>query len=220
MSLPIYVSYDSGITEREEIAILSGLHEALTYLTYDGEIKVFGADPWSEGAYSSADWYVVSAKSVYRVQTGHTQLDADSLLDLMANEPWQKSEPHIDVMFVSQDLTARDGSEWLNFVFGLACGRITVQSVARFRDIPVETDRYLAIKSIVQHELGHIFGMVADLNRSNTKDILGPHCTNRGCTMQQALSVPEWVQNARDAYQMGRVYCPQCLKDARRTLSS
>lgn len=216
MSLPIYVSYDSGITELEQMAILSGLHEALVYLGYPSEVKVFGAEPWSKGDYSSADWYVLKTRSVHQSQIGHSQLDADHLVDLLASEPWQEADPHIDVMFVSQDLTARDEGKYLNFVFGIASGRITVQSVARFREIPNDFDRVLAIKAVVQHELGHIFGMAANPCRNHTEYVLGQHCTNPGCIMQQALSVTGWVQHAYDALQMGRVYCPECLEDARR----
>ncbi len=207
--LPINVMYDSGIDEFEETAIINGLGE-LDALFPGMNIRVYGASAWCEGEYSSADWYVRNTRIVPRID--RAQLDAGDLIDLIAGEPWQEAEPHIDVMFTSYDLAAVDGGQYLNFVFGMADGRITVQSVARYRGLP-DFDCYLAIKAVVQHELGHIFGMASDLGRTNTEYNLGPHCTNSGCIMRQGLSVPEWVQHARESHEMGRIYCPQCLAD-------
>ena len=218
--LPIYVMHDTGLTVLESTAVSSGIQSALACLGQGGHrrrVEDFGAKAWAKGEFSSADWYVSQAKHLRR-SNGIVQLDADDLIGLMANEPWQDAEPHIDVMFTSYDLTVMDDGRYLNFVFGLADGRFTVQSVARFRSIPDEFDRVLAIKAVVQHELGHIFGMASDLHRSNIEYSLGPHCTNRGCVMRQALNVPDWAQNARDSYQMGMIYCPQCLEDAKHTL--
>jgi len=143
------------------------------------------------------------------------QLNADHLLGLVSNEPWQKAEPRIDIVITSQDLTAFDCDDWHNFVFGEADGRVTVQSVARFHQLS-DTDRYLAIEAVIHHELGHIYGLAADASRSNTEYNLGPHCTNYGCFMRQGLSLEEWVIHARDAYRLDRIYCPQCLAEARK----
>ena len=214
--LPIFVMYDSGVDTLEERAILDGLMATKCYSHMRREIRLINSEAWSNEDCSPADWYVDRARKIYRNKIGYTQLDADHLLDLLANEPWQKTEPHIDVLFVSQDLTARDGEDWLNFVFGIADGRITVQSVARYREINDPFERAMAIKTVVQHELGHVFGMAADLNRSNTEYKLGPHCTNPGCVMRQGLSVSEWVRHARESYSAGMIYCPQCLADAER----
>lgn len=212
--LPVYVTFDSGIDALEERAILDGIAATMCFSHMRRELRVFGAMPWSEGDYSSADWYVKHTRKIYQCKIDGVQLDADHLLDLLSHEPWQESEPHIDVMFVSQDLTARNGDGWLNFVFGIANGRVTVQSVARYREIANLGDRMAAIKMVAQHELGHVFGMAGNKNRSNTEDNLGMHCTNPGCVMRQGLSVPEWVRHARESYRSGIIYCPQCLADA------
>lgn len=214
--LPIHLMYDSGIQPMEEMAILDGLHEVLEIFPKREAIN-YGAKPWIKGEFSSADWYVDHASKFYR-PNGDVQLDADDLIDLMRFEPWQEKQAHIDMMFTSLDLTTLGGDGYLDYVFGAADGRFTVQSVARFRDIPLEHDRILAIKNVVQHELGHIFGMANDLHRENTVEDFGPHCTNFGCVMRQAITVSEWVQNARDSYQMGIVYCKQCLMDGRCSL--
>lgn len=202
--------YDSGITEFEELAIVQALRDLLvTFSNLD--ITCYGSDPWSTGVYSSADWYIQQTERVVGNQGG-VQLNADSLVDLVANEPWQAENPHIDVVLTSHDLTAFDMGNQLNFVFGLASGRVTVQSLARYRELS-DFDRKLSIKAVIWHELGHIFGMAADLRRSHTVYNLGPHCTNHGCIMRQGLTVEEWAQHARDAYEMRRIYCPECLAD-------
>lgn len=213
--LPIYVMWDSGLDALEEQAINDALEEQVCMFP-NLDIYVYGSEDWSPNSdYSSADWYVLHANSVMGLE-GEWQINADHLLDLIASEPWQ-ANPHIDVMVTSWDLTAFDRGRQMNFVFGEANGRITVQSVARFR-VLAEVDRYLAIKAVIHHELGHIFGLAADPWRSNTEYNIGPHCTNHGCIMRQGLSVSEWAAHAREAYGRGQIYCPQCLADAMRVL--
>lgn len=58
------------------------------------------------------------------------ELFRDLSFDVYGNEPWQQQNPHIDIMMVSKDLMAFDQGRPLNYVFGLASGRVTVQSVA------------------------------------------------------------------------------------------
>ena len=204
--LPIYVCWDSGIDEIEEEAILAALQ------CFEGpNITVFGSKAWAKGDYSSADWYIQHTEKV-QGNLGGIQLNADHLFDLIVSEPWQMANPHIDIMIVSKDMTAFEKGQQLNYVFGIADGPITVQSVARFRECSDE-DRTLAVKTIVWHELGHIFGAAADLNRNHTEYNLGPHCTNYGCVMKQGDNVPKWIKNAREADKLGRIYCPECLAD-------
>ena len=214
--LPINVMYDSGVDDLEVEAISAALKE-LNELFPVLKIRVFGKGAWGQGTYSSADWYVENTPTL-RYLNGSPQLEANYLLDLIENEPWQSQEPHIDVAIVSRDITARDGEQLLNFVFGIANGRITLQSVFRYRELS-NGDRFKAVKAVILHELGHIFGAAADLNRSNTEYNIGAHCTNHGCVMRQGLSVPVWVAHAWDTYWEPHPYCPQCMADIRRTLA-
>lgn len=207
-----------------EVQAIRGACNQVCELFPELTFTIYGSNPWSEGEYSSADWYVDQAKEyVTRWITAsgeiieRRQLDADSIVDRLEEEPWQQSDPHIDIMMVSEDLMAFDQGYPLAFVFGLADGRVTVQSVARYRGLHPH-DRYLAIQAVVWHELGHILGMAGDLGRSHTEYNLGPHCTNYCCVMRQGLSVEEWVQHARQT--TSRIYCPQCLADARRYFTS
>ena len=105
----------------------------------------------------------------------------------------------------------------MNFVFGVArpSARVTVQSVYRYRNLPMN-ERKLAIKTVVQHELGHIFGC-AHPGREKTEMNLGSHCTQYGCIMQQGLTVEAFVEHAKAARALHRLYCPLCLAEARRS---
>ncbi|RMD67204.1 hypothetical protein D6817_02245 [Candidatus Pacearchaeota archaeon] len=69
---------------------------------------------------------------------------------------------------------------------------------------------------IVRHELGHMFGAPSE-GRTNTVDILGLHCSNNLCTMQQQLSVPEALRYAHRIKSAGIFpFCEQCVEDMRR----
>lgn len=208
--LPIYLVYDSKVNEFEVRCIMEAL-TAFKKLRPRQIVRAFGSQPWSTGNYSSADWYVRFARRIYREELGRTQLDAGSILTLLENEPWQEQNPHIDLFFTSYDLNMRG----MNFCFGMTRGRNTVLSVYRFRKL-CEDDREIAIKTLVWHELGHIFGLASDLSRSNTRDCCGPHCTNDGCAMCQGVSVKEWVMHAREVKKYGMIYCSQCMDDLRR----
>lgn len=211
--LPIYVMYDSGLDELERDAISDAIQKIKVMVT-GLEIRNYGSAAWSTGAYSSADWYIQHAEIVHG-NYGGMQLNADSLIDLVAGEPWRVNDPHIDIIVTSYDITALDDGKQLNFVLGLAdFGKgVSIQSVFRFRGCS-DLERFLAIETLIWHELGHILGMAADPRRPHTEEKLGRHCTNYGCVMRQGMSVPEWIEHARDAWQAGQIYCPECISDA------
>ncbi|MBR2998337.1 hypothetical protein IKF34_00960 [Candidatus Saccharibacteria bacterium] len=205
--LPIYVTYDSGLNIFEQVAVNESMQE-FKRLFPNRQIVNYGSRAWSTGDYSSADWYIANAR---RIKTGeYEQLDAYSLNRLMFIEPWQESNPHIDILVTSKDLSI----EGLNFCFGLTNGRTTVQSVFRYRDL-IPYERKAVIKTLIWHELGHVLGAALDLNRSNTENKLGAHCTNHGCVMRQGMDKKEFVLNAIEADAANRIYCPQCMADIR-----
>ena len=209
--LPIYLTFDSGLDDYERHCLKDAM-VAFKELFPERAVYTYGDKAWATGDYSCADWYIRFAKKIFTPGYAGIQLDADDLLRLIENEPWQKKNPHIDVFFTSYDLNV----EGMNFCFGLARGRNTVQSVYRFKKLD-STERKLALQTLVWHELGHIFGMASDSRRSHTKELLGRHCTNLGCSMCQGVTVDEWVSNAKMVKYSGKIYCPQCMEDMLKT---
>ena len=205
--LPIFVMYDSGLEAFERSCIDEAVCE-FKELFPDEKVVVFGSHAVYDGKILDADWYIENAKS----KVIPYQLYADSILDLMASEPWQKNQPHIDVLIVSRDLTY----DRLKCCFGLSGGHGTVQSVYRYRNLNDFDERRMAIKTAVWHGLGHVFGMAADSKRTNTEDRLGSHCTNCGCAMRQATDYKECIQRAKDVKYAGTIYCSQCIDDVRK----
>lgn len=211
--LPIYISYDNGLDAIERTAIREAVLE-FQRIFPERKFYNFGSKAWSDGDFSSGDWYVNHARRVMR-KNFPLQLDAGSILHLFEREPWQNLEEHIDVFFTSHDLTARFGFQWLNFCFGLTRGHNTVQSVSRFRRLAFR-NRKLAVKAVLLHELGRVLGAAADPGRHCTEENLGRHCTNYGCIMRQGLTVEEWVEHAMQAESRGW-YCTDCRNDIRRS---
>ena len=205
----INIMYDNNLDDIERSAIRDAA-ETLVRLGFNQKIRIFGSQKWSEGNYSSAEWYLDHAEKIRRPD-GSIQINASSINDLMSGEPWQRSDPHIDIMITSRDLTARSGTGYLNFCFGAARGRFITSSIARYRNL-FDGDRYLATKAVILHELGHVFNL-AGIHRTNTEENLGPHCTNPKCIMRQGLNVPIWVNHARESAATNQWYCPQCLED-------
>ena len=214
--LPIYITYDSGLSEFERQAVVDAFTE-LDRIFPERRFVCYGDEPWDEGfLHCSADWCVEHVRTVS--VNGTTQLDAGSVCAMLDGELWQRNHPHISVMIVSHDLTAMTLNGYLNFCFGFARGAATVLSVARYRDLS-DSDRYLAIKTVIWHEVGHIFGMASNPARRNTEYRLGMHCTSPGCVMRQSMSLTPLVHRARNIAKMGRIFCPLCLADARRNQS-
>lgn len=116
------------------------------------------------------------------------------------------------VLFTAYDL-------WISSInagwcFGAAAykSHVSVQSVFRYQSLPI-MDQFRCIRRTLRHELGHAFNMAIDLNRSNTEDKLGPHCTNPGCSMRQAANLQELLMRANEEDRLGTYFCEDCLAD-------
>lgn len=204
--LAIYVAYDSSLDAFERGCV----HEAMRKFASEfpqRKVMIYGARSWSTGKFSNADWYIDNAKKL----NNGLQVDAWSVINLLIMEPWQKGNPHIDIMLTARDL----GREDLNYCFGMTAGRYTVQSVFRYRHLGVD-DRRRAIEAVIWHELGHVFMCAGNPHRTHiVHDSYGKHCTNPGCVMQRVRNLPDLVRIARGVRQ--EIYCPQCLADIARS---
>lgn len=203
----VYIWY-TGLDELEQNAVKDGVNEVLA-LTPRRKVMPIGEKIGPSG-FSAADYVRAASRNA------RGQVDSGELLTLFLTDPWRKEHPHIDVVFVEDDLCPNIPSQPMNFVFGQAWEDATVQSVCRYRHLS-DSDRALVIKSIAQHELGHVFGCAYDLRRPHTHEQFGPHCLNKGCVMRQTLTIEELVRNSHESQRMGMIYCPECLDDAWRS---
>ena len=213
--LPIYVSYDSGMDQLERRAITDGMIGTMRAFESKHNVMMYGVDRWSEHALGSADWCVMSCRSVYRVEGKRTQQDALHLIDLLFNNTRNDPKPHINVLFTSHDLTMRDeNGDWVDYVLEMFDGQNYVCSLAQFRHIADDCDRKLAIQAIVAHGLGHAFGMTYGLRRSFRTAENGAACVNCGCAMQNSVLPVAWVRIAHELRHSERVFCSECISRA------
>lgn len=207
--VPLYVTWTSDVPQPEAQAALNGVTDAVKAAGQRRDIVVLGARPWSQGAYSSPDWYAREAERRQREvrNLGHgRQINVNNLTRLFYEEPWQQN-PHWEVAIVNTDLYA-DGT---NFVFGITQPDFaaSIQSVRRLIDsIPTGELRTAMVRRLLRHEVGHMFGLPG-YNRSNTEEKLGRHCTNV-CTMRQGISIPEWAQLTQQEVRNNVHFCGDC----------
>jgi predicted Zn-dependent protease len=91
----------------------------------------------------------------------------------------------------------------------------SIISTYRFKGIEDEIERARCLKTLVMHEMGHLFGVINETYRKKIDYRGGAHCVNDGCVMRQGWNVPEdWQQMTKD--RIGKdPFCPQCLLDMR-----
>ena len=195
--LPIYVFCDSGVNDFEQRCISSGLAE-WNELFPETKSCFYGTRPiWTERKeLCSGDWFAESSKVISR---GGPAVDPRGVLDLLEREPWQWTDPHIDLLFVSYELLIPESG----FVFGLIWERHAVQSVYYFNSMR-QAEREHGIKQLLWHALGHING-------------LADHTTSFGCAMYHGRCADDWAQNAKRRAWYGRIYCPLCMEDLQRS---
>ncbi|MBQ6461026.1 hypothetical protein IJJ36_01130 [Candidatus Saccharibacteria bacterium] len=214
--LPIFMMCDHKMDLAERVAIMEAVSEFRS-LFAERRIIDFEDVGWGVNTdRDSADWYISAARKVYRArglyEEATEQLDADSIIDAMEwvqstevkKTPQQTMAPFIQFLLTSYDLT-RDG---MDFCYGLTRDRYSVQSLYRYRELRPREQK-LAIKAMIWHVLGHLLGMAKD--RPNR------HCDKYGCIMRRSTNLEEWVEHARDSRGRGRIYCHQCMTDAKRS---
>ncbi len=164
--------------------------------------------------FHSVEWYLQYTKDN---SDGRGQLDAGQLHKLFWNEPWQKTDPHYDVLITSADLyDARNGVRETNWIFGSAIpGFSLVASTFRPRaEFRNETTYLEVLKTGVMHEFGHVIGLPNENRGYALEENLGGHCTNR-CIMRQRVRIAEWGEITADRLNHGAL-CRDCLRDLSR----
>ena len=212
---PIYVMWTPGVPQYAAQAAAAGVVDTLRASGQAREVVTFGASTFSQGDYSSAQWYVDEAyrRQELRRDVGHgLQLDAGQFAGLFNDEPWQEN-PHWEVLIVNKDLNCEVDGRFINFVFGVTRPDFpySVQSVRRI--LSGVDNLYLQaelIRRVLRHEVEHMFGLPD--RTENTTENLGTHCTNV-CTMRQGVSVGQWGRQWAEETNMGLQFCGDCLTD-------
>jgi predicted Zn-dependent protease len=214
---PVYVMFDEGVEELEAQAVFDGLSQVMIAAGTPAHMKVTNFSVWRNAnwldgdgyltEWNSVDWYIAYTKE----QSREGQLHGGTLLRLLYSEPWQEADPHYDIVVTSRDLYDDD----CHFCIGLAIrGFGTIISTNRFRGLSMQ-DAYNCIVTETMHEVGHVFGLVAETRKSNVERSLGLHCTNR-CIMRQGLRVPyDWQAITADRLE-GHEFCGECAHDLKR----
>jgi predicted Zn-dependent protease len=210
---PVHIIREENVHQAFMAAVWSGIVDLLSLAGVAEFIQVvdyglWREQPWHDGThlvpFRSVDWYVEEAR---RASRRRNQLAAGRILDLCQDEPWQK-EPHYDVVVLGSDIY--DGED-TNFVLGLT--RPTLATAISINRLARVSDGLEQIKTLVMHEVGHVFGLVSPARRTSVQS-LGTHCGNR-CVMRQGMVVPtDWIVMTGDRLLHGAL-CTECLAELR-----
>ena len=151
--LPIYVAYETGLSQFEQECVREAAKDFERAFP-ESKVFIYGDEPWDEGEFSSADWYINRAKKVW-CPNSRVRLDADSVINMMMFEPWQRVNPHIDILVTLYDLSVRGTQD---ICFCVVRGRIVVQSLYRYRKLRQQTQRRAIKTSLWRAMMDSSFG--------------------------------------------------------------
>jgi predicted Zn-dependent protease len=164
--------------------------------------------------YSGTTWYVDSSFDATRQQVIGTRF-----LDLVRDEPWQKSNPHWDVAVIEHDLAESVGEQAAEgrrpeFVLGAVAPELaTVLSVYRLRGIVRAEQREQALRRLVVHHFGQVLGLPSTSRQDDVERVGNRrYCTNR-CVMRRAATVEEVVRAAEQEGGANVALCDRCRHD-------
>lgn len=222
----ISVMWSEGVSEHESDVLVNAIDRLLKwlYLRHPSALaqppiqaRVFGN--WvipgllPDRPYWGTQWYIDSS---FNAELGC--VIAPTFLELVRQEPWQKGDPHFDLALLDQDLTdfpvalARLRPDHYTLGSSLP-GLAAVMSVHRLRQLTDELARDRALRRLVHHHLGHVFG-VPSLVRGEEVARLGleMHCTNR-CAMRHASTEEEWAALGLEEEKAGWPFCERCTTE-------
>lgn len=222
----ISIAWSEGVADHESATLLATVQRTLLslYLRLPSaleappiEVRAFGN--WvipalaPDSPYWGVQWYVGSAYDAVL-----EQVIAPTFLELVRTEPWQTSDPHLDIALLDQDLTdfpaplahlRRD-----RYTVGTSLpGTAAVLSVGRIRRLGTSASQRTALARLVRHALGHVLGVPSFARPAHTvRHGLELHCANR-CVMRGASSVDELVALAVDEAELGWPFCSECSQE-------
>ena len=201
--------------------VVGDLHRVAFAMGWFGappEVNVFGdwhipALPES-APYRSLQWYV--DQSYDRASDG---LLGGRYLDIIANEPWQRRNPHYDLSLVGRPFVdLGDGPEDAAALAMSIPGVATVISMAMLRQIKNDRLRLFAVRRVTAHQLGHLFGIPARGSAHSVDAGHGErHCLNL-CAMSDVGDMDELIETSLRELNSSVLLCDACRDDLRRAM--
>jgi len=156
----------------------------------------------------SVDWYLANAWDQER-----QQVNGNTLMDTIVSEPWRREDvigDHYDIFVVDQDLYAHERPTSEDFIVGIARPAIgTVVSTYRLESL---SDPFFLLKTVIMHEMCHVFGTPDRKREDVDRQAHGVHCTNR-CIMRFPARTPQdWERFTEDRFLVGPL-CINCSED-------
>jgi predicted Zn-dependent protease len=193
--------------------VLAGIYltcREMGFLPFPTQVRAFGT--WVVPAirrgqpYWGTGWYVQNSLS-----PGSRRVIASRFLEMVEQEPWQRSDPHYDLALLHHDLVEEEGGD---FVLGAALEGVgAVVSVLRLRFVLEEERRFLGLRRLVAHHFGHVLGVPAPMREDEVERSLGwRHCANT-CAMRHAQTVEELVRLALEERAAGLEFCARCERE-------
>ena len=224
---PVSVMWTQGVDPAEAQRVVSTVRELLQLVYSIGNqvglalptmtIRPFGT--WyiptvPEGTpYWGTRWYVDSS-----FDSSRQQVIGERFLELVRDEPWQKSNPHWDVAIIDRDLVDRVRApvDETRQPFALATTVPelgTVLSVHRLRGLVRPEHRQLALRRLVLNHFGQVLGLPSRSRRSGI-EVVDSHrfCANQ-CILRPVTSVEHLVRVAERERGDSVSLCAQCRRD-------
>lgn len=211
----IYVWWDKNFREEFQRSLLNAIDHIIKLgedFSHHFELKIFGNFSMGSGEYENADWYFNSSFEPRR-----KQVNARSVLDKCAVEPWQKQNPHIEIIGTSHDLWSGDSDN--NFVYGMTRpGFGTLTSYNRMVKW-YGPNAPLVYLILALHEDAHLVRAPDATRRRYLDYTLGAHCKLTDCTLGQVNveGRPDALTAARNILRRyentSNYFCRECTRD-------
>jgi predicted Zn-dependent protease len=224
---PVSIMWSQGVDTNEAEVAVAAVREFLRVVYEVGHrvglalpptaIRPFGT--WyipsmpAGSPYSGTTWYVETS-----FDSGRQQVDGSKFLDLVRQEPWQKSNPHWDLAIIDRDLVdvAVESPERRNpdFALGASVPELgAIISVHRLRGLVRAEQRELALRRLVFHFFGQVIGLPSRSRTTGVVTSAGKRYCENSCVMRQASSVEQVVRAAEQEGREGVALCDACRHD-------
>jgi predicted Zn-dependent protease len=220
----MFVFWDDSVTVEQQQLIKEAIHELYQLIGFDAKkIQYFGN--WHEADFQNEKSELVPHKSIKwqvesKFDSQRKQTNAEDILLTMRVDPHQVTSPHWEVIITNEDLY-QPGT---NFLIGSAVRDLgTIISLNRFNHIKDHRIRKETQKTELFHEISHVFGLPTIRRGAEKLEFaLGGHCLNKGCSLQQGMSVPnDWINFTKDRLnQNGKPLCDECILDLKEKFRS